>query len=187
MSSNHRDVTGGDSSPRRDPHPELSAPIVNLSLEVQIARAEQRVKDRDARVRGGMRRIGELARSERGRLIQRAAIVGAIGLAVGAGYAGYKAWSRRKPSRNAETERGPARQARKTFEIADLVMLAQTAVQWGMRLHQEQGMAGSLFGVIRKALWPNPSELRPVPSDSDVGAPAPPYARDRSEVDAGLR
>ena len=35
----------------KDRHPELSAPILNLSLEAQIARAEQAKIDRDARVR----------------------------------------------------------------------------------------------------------------------------------------
>ncbi len=144
----------GDSTPRRDPHPELSAPIVDLRLEARISRAEQVVKVRDARVRLGAHRIGQFVESERSQFIRRAGIMVAIGLAAGAGYAGYKALRKQAPSERAEKRRGSSPQTPKGSVRAELTALAQTALQWGITLHREQGFVGSIFGALRRALWP---------------------------------
>lgn len=178
----------GDESPRRDPHPEMSAPILDLSLEAQIARAEQAVKDRDARVRVGASRIGAIVNAERGLLIKRAAIVGAMGLALGAGYAGYKALRKRKSAPEPTAERDPSRQEHKAFELADLAAFARTATQWGMRLNNEQGLAGSVFGLVRKALWPGHASFDgPPASPVDDGPPRESYFANVSEGGDALR
>jgi hypothetical protein len=165
--SKHR--ADGDPSPRRDPHPELSAPIVDLGLEGDIARAEQAVKDRDARVRRRARHIVGIARSERGTLITRAAVVGGMGLAAGAGYAGYKAWVRRRPSQAERPDQPTPPRAHQPFGLAGLAALAQTALRWGVKLHREQGAVGSVFGELRKAFWPSPAEPARAPDPIGKG------------------
>ncbi len=137
----------------RDPHPEVSAPIVDLSLEAQIARAEQAVVDRGARVRGDARRIVQTLRSKRGEAMRWAAIAGAAGTAAAVGYAGYRAW---RAKRGPEQRRRDAEEAAPTTSfVAEVVAIARLATQWALRLHREQGVAGSLFGMLRDALRPD--------------------------------
>ena len=103
-----------DAQPKepKDRHPEISAPILDLSLEAQIARAEQRVVDRGARVRGDAARIVGTLRSKRGEAVRWAAIgVGAV--AVGAiGYFGWRAWRGRGSGPPRCAERLPATRRR---------------------------------------------------------------------------
>lgn len=135
----------------KDSHPELSAPIVDLGLEARIARAEQQVMDGDARVRGDVRRIGDALRSRRGAAVRSAAIAGAAAAACALGYAGYKAWRGRgsaPPQHRSETPT-------KALGFASgLAALARIATQWGLKLHREQGVSGSIFKMVRDALWP---------------------------------
>ena len=137
----------------KDRHPEISAPILDLSLEAQIARAEQRVVDRGARVRGDAARIVGTLRSKRGEAVRWAAI-GLGVVAVGAiGYAGWRAWRGRGSARREAPSNSPRSAAGAGF-ATEIAAFARTAVEWALRLHREQGVTGSIFGMARSALWP---------------------------------
>ena len=138
----------------KDRHPEISAPILDLSLEAQIARAEQRVVDRGARVRADAARIVGTLRSKRGEAVRWTAIgLGAVALG-GVGYVGWRAWRSRDSARG--EARGDSSRPAKAGPgfAAEITAFARTAAQWALRLHSEQGVAGSLFGMARNALWP---------------------------------
>lgn len=139
----------------RDRHPELCSPILDLSLEARIARAEQRVVDRDARVRGDAARIVGTLRSKRGAAGRWAAIgVGAVAIGT-IGYVGWHAWRGCGAARRDE-ESGAARGAKSgPGLLAGIAALARTAAQWALMLHREQGVAGSLVGMARSLLWPS--------------------------------
>lgn len=163
-------MADADRAAPKDRHPELSAPIVDLSLEAQIARAEQAVVDRDARVRGDARRIGDTLRSKRGAAIRWAAIAGAGAAAGAGGYAGYKAWRGRRP----EPAAGPKKPEPSTATsfASEFAAIAQVVTQWALRLHREQGVFGSVFGMVRSVLWPGAGGTpTSIPSDSPA-APA---------------
>ena len=155
----------------KDRHPEISAPILDLSLEAQIARAEQRAVDRGARVRGGAARIVGTLRSKRGQAVRWAAIgVGAV--AVGAiGYAGWRAWRGRGSARR-EAPSDALRPAAGTGFAAEIAAFARTGVAWALRLHREQGVTGSIFGMARSALWPRAAQS-PGAAPSATAAPPP--------------
>lgn len=163
----------------KDKHPELSAPIVDLGLEARIARAEQAVIDRDARVRGDARAIVGTLRSKRGAVARGAAFaVGGIAAAA-IGYGGYKAWSARKAAR-ADDQR-LAEPGTTTSFATHLAAIARTATLWALKLHREQGVLGSLFGLIRGALWPSPRDVPPPPTPgAAAGASSPAGGFDRS-------
>ena len=163
----------------KDRHPEISAPILDLSLEARIARAEQRVVDRGTRVRGDAARIVGTLRSKRGQAVRWAAIgVGVV--AVGAiGYAGWRVW-RGRASAHREARGGSTRAcATGPGFVAELAAFMRTAVQWALRLHREQGVTGSIFGIARSALWPKTAQDGPRrPSRPTPRAGRPPRARD---------
>ena len=148
-----------DPKASKDRHPELSAPILNLSLEAQIARAEQAVIDRDARVRCDALGILDTARSKRGAVLRWAAIAGAGAAAGAIGYAGYKAWRSRKATRS--EERQPAERPKATGFASEIAAMARIATQWALKLRREQGVSGSLFRMIRGALWPRSGAAPP--------------------------
>lgn len=155
----------------KDRHPEISAPILDLSLEAQIARAEQRVVDRDARVRGDAARIVGTLRSKRGEAVRWAAVgLGAVG--VGAlGYAGWRAW-RGHASAGGEARSDSRRPAAAGMGLtAEIAACARAAARWALRLYSEQGMAGSLFGMARSALWPRAAHF-PGAAASAAAAPS---------------
>ena len=156
----------------KDRHPELSAPILNLSLEAQIARAEQAVIDRDARVRRDALGIRDTLRSKRGAVVRWAAIAGAGAAAGAIGYAGYKAWRSRK--RAPADEKRPAESPKATSFASEIAAIGRVATQWALKLHREQGVSGSLFGMIRGALWPRscaaPSSAGPATGPSSEAA-----------------
>ena len=150
----------------RDRHPEIAAPILNLSLEAQIARAEQRVIDRDVRLRGNAARIVATIRSKRGEAMRWAAIGAGAFAIVGISFVGWRAWRGRAAARRDGEASAPPREAGPGF-AAEIAAFAQTAVQWALRLHREQGVAGSLFGMARSAVWPQraPSAAAAPPAD----------------------
>ena len=150
-----------DSDPRalKDRHPELSAPILNLSLEARITRAEQAVVDRDAHVRGDALRIVDTLRSKRGVAMRWAGIAGAAAAAGYVGYVGYRAWRERK-SASTDGSR-PAERPKATSFASEIAVIARVATQWALKLHREQGVSGSLFGMMRGALWPSASMTPP--------------------------
>lgn len=165
-----------DAQPKepKDRHPEISAPILDLSLEAQIARAEQRVVDRDARVRGDAARIVGTLRSKRGEAVRWAAI-GLGAAAVGAiGYAGWRAWRGRDSARQEARGDSPRPAAAGPGFAAEIASFARIASQWALRLHSEQGVVGSLFGMARNALWPRAPQSSG--SASPAAAPSPPRA-----------
>jgi hypothetical protein len=154
----------------KDRHPELSAPILDLSLEARIARAEQAVIDRDARVRRDARSIVDTLRSKRGAALRWAAIAGAGAAAAGIGYAGYKAWRARKSA--PADERRPAQPPKATSFAAEIAVIARIATQWALKLHREQGVSGSLFAMIRSALWPSSGAASPASAAGTAAKPS---------------
>lgn len=145
-----------DAQPKelKDRHPEISAPILDLSLEAQIARAEQRVVDRDARVRGDFARIVGTLRLKRSEAVRWAAI-GLGAAAFGAiGYAAWRAWWGRDSARREARVDSPQPAAAGPRFAAEIASFARVAAQWVLRLHSDQGVVGSLFGMARNALWP---------------------------------
>jgi hypothetical protein len=137
----------------KDRHPELSAPILDLGLEARIALAEQAVLDRDARLRAGARAIVDTLRSKRGAAVRWAAIAGAGAAATAIGYAGYKAWRARKSA--PAHEKRLADPAKASSFASKIAAIARIATQWTLKLHREQGVSGSLFAMMRSALWPS--------------------------------
>jgi len=92
-------------SATRNPYPELSAPITDLSLDVQIARAEEAVIVRDSRIR---RRTDALVQRVKSDALRHAG----GGLAVGVGAVALAWWlNRRKPAAAATAAPPAARPA----------------------------------------------------------------------------
>ena len=148
--------------PPRDRHPEISAPILDLGLEAQIARAEQAIIDREKRLSGGARRIVETLRSKRGAVVRWAAIAGGAAVLGAVGYAGYRAWRGRSSTSASDTRRQPSKAA---GFAAELAAFARLATHLALKLHREQGVAGTLFGTIRSALWPNSRSAATPPTE----------------------
>ena len=148
--------------PRRDRHPEISAPILDLNLEAQIARAEQAIIDREERLGGGARRIVETLRAKRGAAARWAAIAGGAAALGAVGYAGYRAWRGRLSAPAPDTRR-PASKA--AGFAAELAAFARLATHWALKLHREQGVAGTLFKTIRSAFRPNSRSAATPPTE----------------------
>ena len=154
----------------KDRHPEISVPILDLNLEAQIARSEQRIVDRGARVRGDAARIIWTLRSKRGEAVRWAA-VGVAAVAVGAsGYAGWRAW-RARGSVCREAPSDSPRAAPSVPMAAEIGAFARAAVEWALRLHQEQGVMGSIFGMARSALWPRADQSSGAPPSAAAAPP----------------
>ena len=150
-----------DAQPKasKDRHPEISAPILDLSLEAKIARAEQRVVDRDARLREGAAQIAATLRSKRGEAVRWAAL-GAGAAALGAiAYGGWRAWRGRASIHREVHGDSPRPSAAEPGFVVEAASFARIAAQWAVRLHREQGVVGSLFGMARRALWPSAAPL----------------------------
>ena len=161
-----------------DRHPEISAPLPDPSLDAQIARAEQRVVDRGARVRSDVARIVGTLRSKRGEAVRWAAIgVGAA--AIGAiGYAGWRTWRRRSHANCGAKGDSPRPASAGPGFFAKIAAFARIATQWALRLHSEQGLTGSLFGMVRSAL------TRRAPASPEQ--PAAPVSPGRSDFNDAL-
>ena len=149
LQSSHTKAQSDAKTPR-DKHPELSAPIVDLSLEVRIARAEQAVIRRDAQVLGGARRIVDMLGSKRGAALRWAGIAGAGAAACGLGYASYRAWHERRdfPSRAAPSPSG----AKATRMAATVAAFTRSALSWVVKLPDHSRESGSWWGLLRTAL-----------------------------------
>jgi len=151
--------------PSKDRHPEVSSPIIDLGLEARIARAEQAVIDRDARVRGDARRIVHRLRLQREELLRWGTIAAAGAAACAVGYAGYQAWHGRKAR---PTQAAPRARASGPASVASRVAaFVRLATHWASKLSPFVGGAGPLSGMVRSALWPG-----------SVGAPAGPVGTD---------
>lgn len=161
--------------PLKDRHPELSAPIVDLSLEAQIARAEQRVVDRDARMRGDAARIVGTLRSKRGKAVQWAAVGLGAAAVVSIGYAGWRAWRGRDLARHGANA-SPLPAGTGPGFVAEIASFLRVAMQWALRLHSETGLAGSLFGLARNALWPRAAQSSGTAPSAAAAPPRPDFA-----------
>ncbi len=94
-------------------------------------------------------------------------MAGMAGLAIAGGCVGYRAWCKRKARRAAGGEDAPRK--RGAFAFREAAALVRQAVEWLLRMHAEQDAAGSLFGMIRKTLWPSePACVAPPKAPGDV-------------------
>ena len=94
-----------------DPHPEIAAPILNKSLEMQISFAEKAVIERDARIRKHFGELTDRVRTKPRRFVRQKLGLFAGIAAVGIALAGFEWWRHRKtstPSR-AKPEAGQTR------------------------------------------------------------------------------
>lgn len=94
-------------SSKSNPHPELAAPILDKSLEMQIALAEKAVIARDARLREHMDEISDRVRTGPRRFLrQRLGVLAAVA-GVGVALGGFAWWRSRRspapPAREADT------------------------------------------------------------------------------------
>ena len=156
--------------PSKDRHPEVSSPIIDLGLEARIARAEQAVIDRDARVRGDARRIVHRLRLQHEEVLRWGTIAAAGAAACAAGYAGYQAWRGRKarPTKAAPRTTRTSGPAHVASRIAAFVRLA---THWASKLSPFVGGAGPLSGMVRSALWPGSVGAPPGPVGADAYTP----------------